>query len=269
LRFCHQSTWVLRKVLSLEHPPITPCIDVNGLVRRLIQFLSSQSLILQFEVQLSLSHPSHAAVVPVALPFVECCVGCGFAFVLQSAWALTNLLSGNSEETMRVVSQGVLPAVASLLHRLRDSPINANAQPVNLSTSSEQAVVEQCVWLLGNVAGDSASLRDTVLNQCDSVLPHICYLLEHPQLPPSMARNCVWAMSNLMRGKPQPAFHLVAPALPTLARVLATSDEETLVRTRTRPFPFPSPPTHPCCCSLSLSLSLQCFCPPFSLLCSD
>lgn len=128
-----------------------------------------------------------------------------------------------------MVSQGVLPAVAALLQRLRGAPINANPPPVNSATSSEQAVVEQCIWMIGNVAGDSAQFRDRVLVQCDAVLGHICYLLDHPSLPTSMARNCVWALSNLMRGKPQPAFHLVAPALPTLGRVLASHDEETLV----------------------------------------
>ena len=44
-------------------------------------------------------------------------------------------------------------------------------------------------------------------------------------------RNAVWALSNLMRGKPQPAIAHVAQAVPTLTKLLMIADEEVLMDT--------------------------------------
>lgn len=48
---------------------------------------------------------------------------------------------------------------------------------------------------------------------------------EHSRL--STIRNATWTLSNLCRGKPPPAFELVRPALPLLARLLFSQDVET------------------------------------------
>jgi importin subunit alpha-6/7 len=41
----------------------------------------------------------------------------------------------------------------------------------------------------------------------------------------AMLRNCVWALSNFFRGKPQPHIDVLRPALPVLAQVLAQCQE--------------------------------------------
>ena len=44
-------------------------------------------------------------------------------------------------------------------------------------------------------------------------------------------RNATWALSNLMRGKPQPAVGHVSAAVPTLAKLLMIADEEVIMDT--------------------------------------
>ena len=44
-------------------------------------------------------------------------------------------------------------------------------------------------------------------------------------------RNATWALSNLMRGKPQPAVGHVSSAVPTLAKLLMIADEEVIMDT--------------------------------------
>ena len=44
-------------------------------------------------------------------------------------------------------------------------------------------------------------------------------------------RTAVWALSNLMRGKPQPALNYVSQGVPTLAKLLMIQDEEVLMDT--------------------------------------
>jgi importin subunit alpha-1 len=43
-----------------------------------------------------------------------------------------------------------------------------------------------------------------------------------------MLRNATWTLSNLCRGKPQPPFDLVRPALKILAHLVYSGDEEVL-----------------------------------------
>merc|ERR1712225_76652 len=56
--------------------------------------------------------------------------------------------------------------------------------------------------------------------------PLLQNLMESSKL--SMLRNATWTLSNFCRGKPQPPFELVSSALPTLARLAHSTDEEVL-----------------------------------------
>ncbi|CCH46717.1 Importin subunit alpha [Wickerhamomyces ciferrii] len=168
------STVKFRQILSRERNPPIDLVIQSGVVPILVTFMVNQPEMLQ----------------------------------LESAWALTNIASGTSEQTKYVVEAGAVPHFVSLLY------------------SSSLEVKEQAIWALGNVAGDSAQYRDYVLS-CNAMEP-VLSLFNTTKM--SLIRTATWTLSNLCRGKnPQPDWNVVSQALPTLAKLIYSVDVETLI----------------------------------------
>lgn len=128
----------------------------------------------------------------------------------EALWAICNIVSGDQEQTQAMVNLDVIPIVTRII------------------TESKNAdVVEQGSWTLGNVAGDSAPLRDACL-EAGALLAILPIVELNHEKRISSTRNAVWAISNLCRGRPKPDMRKLRPALPVIAKVLSSDDQEVL-----------------------------------------
>ena len=98
-----------------------------------------------------------------------------------------------------------------------------------LSSSPSDDVRGHAAWALGNIAGDSdLACRDHVL-AAGALAPLLGLLREaHEVGRLSMLRDAAWVLPNFCGGTPRPCFDTVRPALPVLARLARSTDEEVL-----------------------------------------
>ncbi|CAG9325354.1 unnamed protein product [Blepharisma stoltei] len=122
-------------------------------------------------------------------------------FLFEATWLFTNILSGSSEQGSYLLKLGVLPFLFTVFKK------------------NNYDIKEQVMWAFGNVAGDSAKCRDTILNH-EKFNYVYEFLAEVDFQKQSVIRTLSWVVSNFIRGKPQPKLDKVIPLFSFLERVI-------------------------------------------------
>lgn len=114
----------------------------------------------------------------------------------ESAWAIMNISLGGHHQCKIIVEKGCIPFIIQMLN------------------STNEKVLEQAVWTLGNLGADSAYCRDMILQS--QGLPSLINFFKKATKD-SDADIAIWAISNLCRSEPLPLYEIIKDAMPILA----------------------------------------------------
>jgi importin subunit alpha-1 len=165
----------VRAVLSTKLPPIQQLLNAKVVVPKLIAVLSCMSLennLLQDGI------------------------------LIDSAWALTNMLSGTNEQTRIVLGEGALQALSNAFCMTQNPKLK-----------------EQALWALANIAGDCAEFRNQVLAE-QQVIDSLVSELSNDACLLSLKRVSAWCLSNLCRYKPSPDHETASKFISVSTRLL-------------------------------------------------
>ncbi|CAM9854898.1 unnamed protein product [Ectocarpus sp. 6 AP-2014] len=137
---------------------------------------------------------------------------------------LVEFVQNEDDSALQIESVGLLATISG---RHTNVVVENGAVPVfvRLLTSTNDDIREEVVRAVGNIAGDSPFSRDMVL-QRGALGPLLQQLTDRSK--PSMLRIATWALKRFCGEISPPRLEQVSPALPTLARLIRSVDEEVL-----------------------------------------
>lgn len=121
----------------------------------------------------------------------------------EAAWCITNIATGAKEHVQCLVEKGVIAKLISLLN------------------SQDESLIDQALWALGNVAGDTLSYRNSIL--AHGIIPILAKLLTETK-DEEMLKNGCWLASNLARGPPYPKYETLREVIPAICRILKANN---------------------------------------------
>lgn len=182
-------------------------VKVKSLSQKKMEVLRRLRRLLSCSSRPPVNAAVEAGVVPVLVKCLE--FGSSDEQLVEAAWCLTNIASGDSEHTL-----AILPALPLLI--------------AHLGERSAAPVAEQCAWAVGNVAGEGEQAREILIAQ-GALLPLGRLVLSNKS---TMAKTAAWALSNLIKGpSPKAAMELLRlDNLPeAITRHMTKGDEDLAV----------------------------------------
>lgn len=128
----------------------------------------------------------------------------------EAAWVITNIASGNSEQTKYVVNVGAVPLLVKMI------------------SEDDEGIVDQSVWALANISGDSEALRDIIL-EAGALQKVVDLILSYINSGSNIKilRNLVWLISNLNRGRyPIPTLENMRKSAIVIEKVIQINDQD-------------------------------------------
>ena len=102
------------------------------------------------------------------------------------------MAAGSSQEVQLLIDLGVVQHFIQLLR-----------------TSSNIFVLDNVVWCLGNIAGDSDTIRNWMIDEGSVEAFVSLYLRGRGVMPMSKLKDLVWACGNFVKGTNLPPFEKV------------------------------------------------------------
>ena len=135
-----------------------------------------------------------------------------FLIKFHAVWCFVNICCGNSSHVSRALDTGILDLVFDIIDgTLSSDPVDPN----NLDLTVE------CVWLLGNIAGDVMEHRDACLarHAADKIVLLVRKFPNHEKL----VEHSIWALQNFVSKKPAPFWNQISEAFKLLIETIQDS----------------------------------------------
>eukprot|EP01084_Bolivina_argentea_P188297 324165_1 len=130
---------------------------------------------------------------------------------LEAAWIVTNIAAGTSECVACVVQYGAIKGLVELLRNASDSES-----------------MNQAIWGLGNIAGDSSQLKDMIVS--NGVLSDVVRVIDSTNnFNCEIEKNAIWLMSNVFRYLNSLRVSDVESIIPVITALVRETKDDSMI----------------------------------------